>query len=53
MDYAEDRANQLIDEEIEKLGTVGDAALERISADSTEKKNVQHNEVSLGLMFSF
>ena len=53
MDYAQDRANQLIDEEIEKFGTVGDAALERISAESTEKKNVQHNEVSLGLMFSF
>ncbi|MEE3233766.1 MAG: outer membrane beta-barrel protein [Candidatus Latescibacterota bacterium] len=53
MDYAQDRANELIDQEIEKFGTVGDAALERISAESTKKKNVQHNEVSLGLMFSF
>ena len=53
MDYAQDRANTLIDQEIEKFGTVGDAALERISSESTTKKNVQHNEFSLGLLFSF
>jgi hypothetical protein len=53
MDYAQDRANTLIDQEIEKFGTVGDAALERISSESTKKKNVRHNEVSLGLIFSF
>jgi len=53
MDYAQDRANALIDQEIEKFGIVGDAALERISSESTTKKNVQHNEFSLGLIFSF